>query len=260
MLQRMLSPMLRRHRVTSFPSFAAAAAASRTQGYEQDELLAVIEAKTRRYVNALAGGPPTLTAADARLALGLLLGGPTDSLRVLDFGGACGAHYATARVLLRGIALRWCVVESPAMAARARTFEDGAISFHDTVKEAVEQLGRPDVVFSSGTLQYLPDPYAALAALVDVGAKTLVLTRLALTDGPSERYSVQESAFSANGPGPLPPGMRDGRARYPVVTARRERIEQIMSPAYDIRAFFAEEGGTVGYLATAAGASSAGLS
>jgi putative methyltransferase (TIGR04325 family) len=231
-----------------------AAAASRGHGYEQDALLSVIEAKTRRYRDALADGPLTVTATDAQLAIGLLLGGPTNSLRVLDFGGACGAHCAAARVLLRGVALRWCVVETSAMAAQARGLEDGALSFHDTLGDAVAQLVRTDVVLSAGTLQYLPDPYATLASLVAVGARTLVLTRLALTDGPTELYSVQESAFSDNGPGPLPPGMQDGRARYPVVTARRERIEQVIASAYDIRARFSEDGGIVGYLATAAGA------
>lgn len=251
--------LLRRHRPYNYPSFEAAVAASGGHGYEQGELLSVIEAKTRAYREALADGPPSVSATDAELALGLLLGGATKSLRVIDFGGACGAHYSIARALLPGVALRWCVVETPAMATRARGLEDGALSFHDALADAVTQLGRPDVVLSAGTLQYLPDPYSSLAALVAIGAGALVLTRLALTDGPVELYSVQESAFSANGPGPLPPGMRDGSARYPVVTARRQRIEQIIASRYQIRARFSEGGGFVGYLATTAATPAAGL-
>jgi hypothetical protein len=54
---------------------------------------------------------------------------------------------------------------------------------------------------------------------------------------------VQKSPFAENGPGPLPPDLEDGIARYPVTFAQKDRFENILSRHYHLRARFDEERG-----------------
>jgi len=210
-------------------------------GYENPDLLEVIHEKTRRYRDELESGLVELNPVDVRISLGLSLATTTPELKVLDFGGACGAHYFLARKLLHGTRLQWSVVETTLMAARATDFEDASLSFTDNVQSALDRLGSVDVVLSSGTLHYLPDPRSVLESLLACNAKTLVLTRLALTDGP-DLISVQRSLLSDDGRGPMPPGMGNKQISYPAIFVNRDDIEDIIETRYRIRARLVEEG------------------
>jgi hypothetical protein len=68
-------------------------------GYEQSELIEVIFQKTKAYEPD--GSWPEMAGVSS----------------VLDFGGGCGLHYKLAK--LQSPKIRWAVVETPAMVARA---------------------------------------------------------------------------------------------------------------------------------------------
>jgi putative methyltransferase (TIGR04325 family) len=224
------------------PQYAtwAEATAACAEGYQNPHLLEVIHEKTRRYRDELESGLLELNPVDVRISLGLSLAATTPNLRVLDFGGACGAHYFLARKLLSGSHLQWCVVETTRMAARAADFEDGSLSFTDSVPSAVGRLGSVDLVLSSGTLHYLPNPRAVLESLLACKAKTLLLTRLALTDGP-DLITVQRSMLADNGRGPMPPGIANKRVSYPAIFVNRDDIEHLIESRYRFRARLVEE-------------------
>ena len=223
----------------SYASYADASAACGTQGYEEPALVAATVASTRDYRERLsAGGAATTDTTGLYAILGTSLGWVERAaeLHVLDFGGALGAHYFTAKAVWgEALRVRWHVVETPAMVRAGREFESDELRFFDRVSDAAAALGRVDLVYSSGALQYLPDPYRSLEELVACGARTLVLTRLGLAEANGGRIWVQETQFRENGPAALPEGVADGRARYVVTMADRARVEALLRADYEIR-------------------------
>lgn len=134
-----------------------------------------------------------------------------DPLRVIDFGGACGFHHRAASLI--GVPLRWAVVETPAMVAKAKALASPSLDFFPTIEDAVAWAGGVDLVFSSSALQYLDDPDAYLRKLVGLGAPLMAWSRLPMTDG-DQRSEMQQSRLGDNGPGPLPPGFEDRDVSY----------------------------------------------
>jgi len=214
-------------------------------GYESASIATVVAAKTESMradpVRCEASLPPAGRAGIALTALiGQLLRGRGRRVRVLDFGGACGAHYFAARMLAPEVQFEWCVVETEAMIHCARPFADGCLKFAGSIAAARELLGEVDLLHSSGTLQCLPEPEAGLAEMLEAEPAVIALTRLSLTDG--ESYTmVQKTRLSQNGPGPLPPGFRDGAVAYPLTILNRSLFEEAVRRDYEISARYRDE-------------------
>jgi putative methyltransferase (TIGR04325 family) len=228
-----------------YASYHDAAIACADNGYERAELLDIVYEKTRRYRDRLLTEKPVkVEPASVRTHLALNLALKGSSLSVIDFGGACGVHYFTVKSLLDDRAqLLWCVVETAAMVKRARELENSELKFVDSLPAAISFVGMPDLLFSSAALQYLPNPHETVEQLTMCGARNIFLTSLGLTSAASDIVCVQKSPFAANGPGPLPADMRDGVAKYPVTFARKDRVEEVLSRRYDLRARFEEDRG-----------------
>jgi putative methyltransferase (TIGR04325 family) len=118
---------------------------------------------------------------------------------VLDFGGACGRHYKEAK--RHSPAIRWAVVETPAMVSKARDLATYQLKFFTDVHSAAAWLGPVEVMHSNGALQYVPDPARSVAELCAVEAKRMLWRRILLGNG--ER-KTQISRLSDNGPGRIP--------------------------------------------------------
>ncbi len=230
-----------------YSSYQEAALACSNYGYEQGAVVNVVFEKTKRYRELLRAQKPLeidLSNVRAPLGLTLALGDVVKEIRVIDFGGACGAHYLVAKALFgERIKLRWYVVETSAMARKAKALENNELKFFDDLSIARTEIGEPDLVFSSGALQCVPDPYISLKDLTECSARYIFLTRWGLTTGNKDLVCVQESKLSWNGPGALPDGMTDGVTRYPMTAARKDRVEQILKEKYDIRMQFNEDKG-----------------
>lgn len=220
-----------------YASYTEALAAS-SGGYGDPRVARVVCEKTRRYRDALASQRPLVCDPSALWAvLALNLRPPQDTTwHVLDFGGACGAHYFWARAWLGDrVRLRWHVVESPAMVVEAVRLEEDGLRVFDRLDAACAALGRVDLVFSSGALPYLPDPAATLQDLTARGALAICLTRLVLTTGPRDLIICSASRLRDNGPGPLPAGWKDGPVSFPLTVLRRDRVEAILAERYTIQ-------------------------
>ncbi len=214
----------------------AAAPIPEISGYEADALTAVVYAKTMAFRETLR----TQTADNPALLLAFTELPPHP--RVLDCGGACGAHYFQASAWTSRV-YDWWVVETPAMVARARPLETDMLHFV-TDLAAVEQ---PDLVFASGCLQYAPDPLALLRRLLQTGAPRIVLCRLPLSDGPTPLRQTQRCRLSDNGPGPLPRGVRDAWVGLDVWILPRWAVEiEIAQAGYAVRAAWTDPSGTIG--------------
>lgn len=212
-------------------------------GYNETDLINVVYEKTKRYRDSITLDQPFVSEmASVRTLIGLGLSLRSNELNVVDFGGACGFHYFIARQTLgKTIQLRWHVVETASMVAKAHALEDGQLRFFDDLQEATSCLGRVDLIFSSCAIQYVPDPYALLERLVGCGSKHLFLTRGALSPVAREMICIEKARLSDNGPGVMPAGMKEGVSQYPVTYIRKDRLEDILTQRYSIDAIFNED-------------------
>jgi len=207
-------------------------------GYEESDLLDVIAAKTQIFRDRAEQHAAVVSESDLHSLLALTtsaMATEATSVRVLDFGGACGAHYYNLRRLMPRHELRWAIVETPGMAERANGLAAGNSwpSAFSSVADATRALGGSvDLVHASGALQCTPDPQAALATLLEVRAPVLLLTRGAVTRGDRDVVAILESSLAANGPGPLPPHFQDRPLSFPFVFVSRERLLARLHAAY----------------------------
>lgn len=181
----------------------------------------------------------------ASLALAVVAARRGDHLTCLDFGGAAGAHYLLAKDLFGDrVSFQWNVVETSVLAGlAARRMAGDELRFFSDLGAAA--ASPPDLLISSGTLQYMPDPIEQLKVLTAVGAGHIFLTRLALADVPLEkRVIVQKTTLSRNGPGKLPPGFVDEPVSYPATFVDRQEFERVLSENYKIELVFLEDRGT----------------
>jgi putative methyltransferase (TIGR04325 family) len=235
---------IRRHSAV-FSNYEEALRHCHDGGYSSADIAAVVLAKTERMIADPAfvecALPPAGRAGTAlAVVIANLLAGKGDSVRVLDFGGACGGHYFAARRMAPSTRFEWCVVETDSMIEHARRLEGGGLCFAGNVASAETLLCGVDLVHSSSTLQYLPVPETGLAELVAIGAPVMALTRLSLTDG--EPFTVvQRSRLSRNGPGSLPRGFRDCTVAYPLTILNRSRFEAALCLEYEIAACYRDE-------------------
>lgn len=149
------------------------------EGYEQPELIEEIFRKT------IAFEPSDIWPEMA------------GAKSVLDFGGGCGRHYKAAK--RDNPAIKWAVVETPAMVARASELSTGRLSFFTSIEAAKDWLGGIDVMHSDGAVQYTPNPECTVFQLCAIGAREMQWKRAFLSDIPAKR-EIQLSLLGENGP------------------------------------------------------------
>ncbi len=153
------------------------------EGYESEELVETIFNKTIAY-------DPT---GDWPLVAGIK--------SVLDFGGGAGLHYKLARKQAPDI--RWAVVETPAMARRARQLATNRLMFFSDIREAADWLGDIELMHSNGAIQYVPEAIETIRALCATRPAAMAWYRVPISDADA-KAEVQTSFLSDNGPGALP--------------------------------------------------------
>ena len=161
-----LDVALRRPRFSGdYDSFEKALAASRS--YNNPEIAAAFASQQAPTTARLTSRVQQLLAALAPVIA------KRDRLSVLDVGGANGYYYHALQPYLPP--LEWTILETPEM---ARACANGVIHYATDVAELKPTF---DVVLLSGVIQYLPDPYAALASFSRL-APYLILNRLPLIE------------------------------------------------------------------------------
>lgn len=230
----------------SYSSYQLALHACANQGYQNSDLVKLMVAKNIRYRESISAHRSinfaNLNELRPIIAIGALQ--PSPVLRVIDFGGGGGEHYAIVRTILgENRQLYWNVVETPAMAEAAnKKLAGGGLKFFDTIEGAAADLGHVNLVFTNGALQYTPEPLAFLRMLLAVRADHLFITRTAFSTGNEKFITIQTSLLSANGPpGPLPYNFNDYTVRYPVVFTSKQQAEELIEADYHIRFFTTEE-------------------
>jgi putative methyltransferase (TIGR04325 family) len=212
---------LPRSREPTFATFAEARAHA-GPSYEAELLNRFRVERARLNVRFLEPGDLSPSFA---VALEALRGCRAPRPTVVDLGGACGEW----GWLLRresGRDLDHVVVESPDLAARL-----SGDPFFDWFRCVTDLPGAFDVFLSSGTLQYLEDPYAPLERAFQRARERVVLVRNGF--GATEVFRVQRSRLGDNGAGArLPPGFDpETPVTYPHRTVRKDRVLDLAARA-----------------------------
>ena len=177
------------------------------------------------------------------LAVGMALSGatPSEPCRVLDFGGACGAHHKLATLFFDDVAFRWAVVETPSMVRKARVLETSSLKFFEDIPSALIWLESVDLVSSNSVLQYLKDPLQTVRQLLELSPKVALWERLMLSDGPT-RADKQRTMLFNHGPGAVPAGFRNRPVVNDIVRLSRADLLAAHEARYRLRASSNEAG------------------
>lgn len=216
--------------------------------YEERELIEVIFKKTHRFIKESENNQIPVwetTSLGVMIVLNQIMSeGDKKSINVLDFGGACGAHYYNIRAMLdNSIKLNWHVVETPAMAVQAKELQTVELKFSSDLSEAVEGLGKIDLIHTSGTLQCVDDPLKYLRELITINANYILFNRLGLNEFDNDVVTIHSSKLSWNGIGDLPAGYTDRWIKYPFTFLSEKKFYDELSKKYKSLAKFNDKSG-----------------
>jgi putative methyltransferase (TIGR04325 family) len=187
-----------------YASFAAAAADAEAYGTETLSRFRVERARA----NAGAGLGADLAPAYAFVLLAVHLS-RAEEPSVVDLGGAAGEWARALRSDARR-RFRYTIVENPDLSERCTADPDFNFArWTSTLPEAGW-----DVFLSSGTLQYLAEPYAVLATAFERTREFVALGRNNFSE--TELFLVQRTVLGAHGAGPRLPGGFDLATRISV--------------------------------------------
>lgn len=226
----------RSHLQGEYSTYGDARRAAGNSDYEASAITEIVRLKTEAMRSRIASGGAVdqydeVTSLLLLAIMRVACARPT--VRVLDFGGACGAHFLLARALApREVELRWAVVETSAMVDAARDGISSDIHFFAAIEEAATALGAVDVVFANNSLQYTADPAFCLDQLVGLDSESLCICKVPTGATPRVFFTVQTSRIADNGPGAPPAGVSDRKVRYPMAVLPSAEVDRRIEKRY----------------------------
>jgi putative methyltransferase (TIGR04325 family) len=148
-------------------------------------------------------------------------------LSVLDFGGSLGSSYFQCRDFLSALdSLTWNVVEQPHFVRTGREcIQSGQLKFYFSIDELLAE-NRPNVALLSSVLQYLPEPYSILSALMENKISYLIIDRTPFSSVHYDAITVEH----------VPPSIYP--ASYACRVFSRHRVMAHLSRQYETVAEF----------------------
>ena len=236
-------------KLVKYKSYEEALSHCTVNAYQNEKLCSIVADKTLIHVKSLNKKPFIVTPTTVYLAFALNYftnAFDKKTITVLDFGGACGAHYYEVRNMIpQTVSLKWIVVETEQMIRSAVNcgLAKAELSFVSRLEDIKEPV---DFIHSSSTLQYVPDPPGCLKKLTDVGARMVLFNRMMFNKNNEDIITVQRSLLSSNGPGKLPPGYTDGPIIYPHTTMAINQMHSMMAAGgYECLSEFDEPSGRI---------------
>jgi putative methyltransferase (TIGR04325 family) len=169
----------------NYGSFSEALAAS--TGYEEESIIeaAIRDGKNEKEKKEIATHGEIQLLASMSACFNMI---QKRKISILDFGGSTGAHY---RLIKRftGKELDYTVCETPLLVKKAvGIFSTRALHFIDDIKK---YRRRPDIILSSGALQYVPEPKYIFRKFAELRPRFIVMIRFPATESNSDRLTVQ---------------------------------------------------------------------
>jgi len=217
-------------------------------GYSNHELCKMIGDKTIAYKNVLLQKPYFINATNVFLVSAIFQYSnlfSKNEINVLDLGGACGAHYFETKLFFReNTKLYWNIIETQEMvkSAKEHNLENDELRFFDDFSKISTSI---DFVYSSGTLQYVPNAYEYLAKLIELKADFILFNRMMFNENDHDFVTIQSSKLSMNGPGKIPEGYKDKIIKYPHTTLSYKKFTEKLEKQYKLEWIFDERSGII---------------
>jgi putative methyltransferase (TIGR04325 family) len=145
--------------------------------------------------------------------------------RLIDYGGACGESIILLSKLFGDdIFMNSWICESPQQVKESHNWDFANQMQFTSDLDSVLQKNNIDIFFTSGTIQYLPDPYEALEAVAHAKVPIVALTRNNFSFKP--KIVAQKSTLSMNGTGQHIEKYGNPAIYYPNKSISKTRISQ----------------------------------
>lgn len=147
----------------------------------------------------------------------------SNSLRVIDFGGALGTTFQQNRRFLSKLKniCEWRIVEQQEFVDIGKIeFTNGNISFYETIEEANKD--GVDVMLFGSSIGYVPNPYSFLEKAKATKAPYIIFDRTAITNEAQDTFAVQH----------VPPSIH--KASYPIRNFSYNNIIQSLDDEYEL--------------------------
>lgn len=214
-----------------YQSYSEAMNACTSEAYQSIELCDMVADKTLIHIEKLKEKPFNLNPNSVFLSSAInqyINTFSKKSLNILDFGGACGAHYFEIRRFIpKHISLKWYVVETDQMVKSAinKGLNNDELKFVSSIEEINTEI---DFLHSSIALPYVPNPYDFTNKLIKIRANWIFFNRMIFNENDRDIITIQKSFLSANGPGNLPKDYKDKIISYPLTIMSFEKFNSII--------------------------------
>ena len=124
--------------------------------------------------------------------------------------------------------------------AKAKNLETNELTFLDSFTN----LPSIDFIYSSGALQYTPDPYGFLEQLLKIDAHSILFNRMMFNEHDRDIVTIQTSLLSENGHGFMSEKYSDKKVSYPHTTLSYHKFNLMVSRYYRLVWIFEEASGS----------------
>lgn len=146
--------------------------------------------------------------------------------KILDLGGGFGDGFLYLRNIFKDEDITYSIIEQKEVVELSKKIEfkcksNHKINFTHSIDLALEKNSY-DLLFSSGTLQYLENPYVILDKINYTDIKMIGLTRNSFSK--KTKYISQMSFLHSNGAGIVPKNFKNFVLVYPHTTIEEEKL------------------------------------
>ena len=235
-----------------FSSYEEALKECSALGYKNEDIVKVVYEKTKRYRDDLTFQKCiNKRKANVEVSLISLIKNMPDKVQnILDFGGACGHHYFIIRDSLdKGYKLNWHVVETKVMCNYGSRLENDELRFFGDIEEAKSKMPSIDIIYASGVIQYVKDPYYFVKFFLGTDAKYILFSRMCFTLSNHDVIAIQKSMLSWhakwNGIGKLPEYSKDRVIKCPITLIQKKKFDELVKRKYQYEIEFKDDSGVV---------------
>lgn len=209
----------------------------KNQSYENEDLVNIIYEKTLLWKKKLQNEDKIiLDYNNLQILSSILIASTNNNINLLDFGGSFGTHYFLLKYFLnkinKNLLFSWNIIENSTIVRKSKILSTQDLKFFNSINEINYSDNVFDLVIISGVLQYLPEPFKYLDEIINTKSKYILINRIPLFDNNKSKIAVQHSNLSMNGPGELPPGIKDIRIKYPIHLLPKSLILEYLSANY----------------------------
>jgi len=148
--------------------------------------------------------------------------------RILDFGGGFGDNYFYIENLLNE-KIDFAVCESVSVVEiNKKNNNNTLIKYYSDLKLAIDDF-KPDIIYSSGTIQYLKNPYEALKTIGQSKSKMVAFSRNSFG---KENIYTQLSFLNHHGTGKEPKNFKKKFVLFPHTVIEENLLKNIFSSSY----------------------------